>query len=330
MIGVQLLNTAIRRLRLERFFHGDGPHSEPLTLNRHRVFILPTRAGLMFGVVLVAMLIAATNYSNNMGFVFTFLLVGLGLMSMLHTYRTLLRLTFRAGHCAAVFVGESAQYTLYIDNPSPLPRFALTLSLDGGVPTHVDLPAQEVTRVVVSRPATQRGYVPMGRCTISSCFPVGLFCAWAYVDLAMQCLAYPAPARSQPLPPLYSSDHDCGQARGQGAEDFVGLRQYVPGDSPRHIAWKHAARDDTLLTKQFAGEGHVQRWLMWDDVASADVETRLSVLCRWVLISHADGVPYGLCLPGMELAPAWTPAHRQACLTALALYDGTRHSSGTS
>jgi uncharacterized protein (DUF58 family) len=322
MTGARRLNTLVQRLHLERFFYGDGPHTTPITLNRHRVFILPTRAGLIFGVALGAMLIAATNYNNSMGFLLTFLLAGVGLMSMLHTYRNLVQLTFRPGRCAPVFVGEQARYTLYIDNPSPVWRFALTLHLDAGTPTYADVPAQEATRVVVARPATQRGYVPMGRCTVSTCFPVGLFYAWASIDLAMQCLTYPAPARPQPLPPMHSSEHTRGQVRAQGAEDFIGLRQYVPGDSPRHIAWKHTAHGGELLTKQFAGAGHVQRWLTWDDVASGDVETRLSVLCRWVLSAHAEGVPYGLCLPDTELVPAWTPAHRHACLTALALYEG--------
>jgi uncharacterized protein (DUF58 family) len=322
MTGAQLLNTLSRRLHLERFFYGEGPQTTPITLNRHRIFILPTRAGLIFGVALGAMLIAATNYNNSMGFLLTFLLAGVGLMSMLHTYRNLVQLTFRPGHCAPVFVGEPAQYTLYIDNPSPVSRFALLLHLDTGTPTCTDVPAQHATQVVVARPATQRGYVPMGRCTISTCFPTGLFYAWAYIDLAMQCLAYPAPAPPQPLPPLHSSEHARGQGRAQGAEDFVGLRQYVLGDSPRHVAWKHAAHDGELLTKQFAGEGHRQRWLAWDDVAGGDVETRLSVLCRWVLSAHAEGVPYGLGLPDKELMPAWTLAHRHACLTALALYEG--------
>ena len=104
MIGQRLFTAVIRRLHLERFVHGEGPQTAPITLNRHRVFILPTQAGLMFGVVLVAMLIAATNYNNNMGFLFTFLLAALGLTSMLHTYRNLVQLTFRAGSCAPVFV----------------------------------------------------------------------------------------------------------------------------------------------------------------------------------------------------------------------------------
>jgi uncharacterized protein (DUF58 family) len=316
----RLLHTAMTRLRLERFFRGEGPQSTPITLNRHRIFILPTREGLLFAGAVGTVLIGAMNYTNSMGFLLAFLLAGLGLVSMLHTYRNMSQLTFRAGHCAPVFVGEQAHYTICIDNPATLQRFALSLVLDHGVPTTVDIPAQDVVRVVVCRPASKRGYLPMGRCTVSTRFPVGLFRAWAYIDLAMQCLVYPAPAQLQPLPPMHPSDQARGEARGQGAEDFIGLRQYVPGDSPRHIAWKHAAHGGELLTKQFAGEGHLQRWLTWKDVAHAEVETRLSVLCRWVISAHAEGSPYGLRIPGRELPPAWTPLHRDACLKALALY----------
>ena len=316
----RLLNTAITRLHLERFFYGDGPQPVPITLDRHRIFILPTREGLLCASTLAAMLIGAINYTNSMGFLLTFLLAGFSLVSMLHTYRNLSQLTFRAGPCFPVFAGEAAPYTLYIDNPSPVQRFALTLVLHDGVPTHVDVAAQDVTRVVVTRPTTQRGYVPMGRCTVSTRFPVGLFRAWAYIDLGLQCLVYPAPAPPQPLPPMHVSNQAHGETHGLGAEDFVGLRQYVPGDSPRHIAWKQAAHDGKYLTKQFAGEGTVQRWLVWDDVSRAGIEVRLSVLCRWVLGAHSEGLAYGLRLPGIELAPAHTLAHRDACIKALALF----------
>jgi uncharacterized protein (DUF58 family) len=316
----RLLHAVVTRLHLERFVLGEGPQTMPITLNRRRIFILPTREGVLFAGVLGTILVGATNYDNSMGFLLTFFLAGLGLVSMLHTYRNMSRLTFRAGHCVPVFAGEQTRYTMFIDNPSPLRRFALILSLDDGVPTRVDVPAQDVTRVVVTRPATVRGYVPMGRCTIATRFPVGLFRAWAYIDLAMQCLVYPAPARHQPLPPMYIIDQAHGEAHGQGAEDFVGFRQYVAGDSPRHIAWKHAAHGGELLTKQFAGEGYIERWLTWDDVIQGDVETRLSVLCRWVISAHAEGLPYGLRLPNQELTPAYTPVHRAACLRTLALY----------
>jgi uncharacterized protein (DUF58 family) len=320
MMQARLPHAVIVRLHLERFVYGEGPQTTPITLNRHRIFILPTREGVLFASVMVIMLLGATNYNNSMGFLLTFLLAGLGLMSMLHTFRNLAQLTCRAGFSTPVFAGEPAGYTLFIDNRSGTQRFALTLALDGGAPTRLDIPAQDVTRVLVTRPTTSRGYLPMGRCTVSTRFPVGLFRAWAYIDLGMQCLVYPTPASPRPLPPMHASEQSCGEVSGQGMEDFAGLRQYVLGDSPRHIAWKHAAHDRGLLTKQFTGEGAVQRWLTWDDAGPVDPETRLSLLCRWVLSAHAERTPYGLRLPAQEVPPAHTPAQRDACLKALALY----------
>src|SRR5882672_7762412 len=54
-----------------------------------------------------------------------------------------------------------------------------------------------------------------------------------------------------------------GSDHGRGQEDFSGLRQYHIGDSPRHIAWKAAARDQGLLTKQFSGRTDTELWLDW-------------------------------------------------------------------
>lgn len=254
MMISRLISTVLVRLRLERFVHGDGPHTTPITLDRHRIFILPTREDMLLACVIGLMLIGATNYNNSMGFLLTFLLSGLGLISILHTYRNMVQLTFRAGHCAPVFAGEPARYTVFIDNPSRVPRFAMTLELDDGIPIRVDISAQDVTRVLISRSTTVRGYLPMGRCTVSTRFPVGLFRAWAYIDVGLRCLVYPAPAPSCPPPPLHRNSQAGGETHGDGAEDFAGLRQYAPGDAPRHIAWKHAAHDGELFTKQFAGE----------------------------------------------------------------------------
>ena len=320
MRGSRCLEGIFTYLHLERFWRGEGPQDKPITLDRHRIFILPTREGLVFACILPAMLIGATNYNNSMGFLLTFLLAGVGLVSMLHTFRNMSQLTFRAGHCAPVFAGHDACYTLFIDNPATIQRCALSLKLDDGSPTHIDLPPQRATQVSVSRPATQRGALPMGRCTVSSRFPVGLFRAWSYIDLGMQCVVYPAPAPPQALPPLQIDDHTGSDTHGHGVEDFVGLRQYIAGDSPRHIAWKRVAHSGDLLTKQFAGEGTRQRWLRWEDVPPGEIEMRLAVLCRWVLNADAAGTPYGLRLPGYAVAPSTTPAHRHACLKALALY----------
>ena len=51
-----------------------------------------------------------------------------------------------------------------------------------------------------------------------------------------------------------------------------------------------------------------------------DAEARLSRLAGWVLAAHRAGLPYGLSLPGVEIAQGDGDAQRRACLEALALW----------
>ena len=77
-----------------------------------------------------------------------------------------------------------------------------------------------------------------------------------------------------------------------------------------------------MLTKQFSGEAAAELWLDWRLVpASLGVEARLSRLAGWVLAADRTGQPYGLRIPGTEIAPGRGDRHRAACLHALALYE---------
>jgi len=60
-----------------------------LTLDHRRIYIFPNRHGLLFLVVLGAMLLGAVNYNNNLAFLLVFLLGGITLVGLLHTYRNL-------------------------------------------------------------------------------------------------------------------------------------------------------------------------------------------------------------------------------------------------
>jgi hypothetical protein len=97
-----------RRLRPSRFLRGEGPEPGPITLDRSRVFIMPTRYGVGYAAVLLTLLLGSLNYGNNPGIALTFLLGSLALVSIFHTYRNLSRLTLRAGKPEPVFAGQEA------------------------------------------------------------------------------------------------------------------------------------------------------------------------------------------------------------------------------
>jgi uncharacterized protein (DUF58 family) len=109
----------------------------------------------------------------------------------------------------------------------------------------------------------------------------------------------------------------------------MGLQAYVPGDSPRRIAWKAAGRGHGLLVKRFSEHTRPQVWLDWQLLAPDSAETRLAQLCRWVLRAEAEGRQYGLRLPGLELPLGQGERQQRRCLEALALYqEGAATRSG--
>lgn len=315
---MRLLPRLVRALKLERFLVGEGPQPGPIELHRRRVYILPSKTGLGYALLLLLLLVGSTNYGNSLGFMLTFLLFGMAWAAMHHTYRNLVRLRVQAAPAPPVFAGAPARFMVEFEDPNSTPRRALQARLPDLAPVPFDVTGRG--RVVLERPTARRGWLDLGRFTVDTVYPLGLFRAWAHVDLGLRCLVFPRPAPpgGPPVPAAPASDRD--GARGLGGDDFSGLRSYQPGDAPRHVYWKGVARAFTVLTKQFGGDESEQLWLDWEHVPEADPEARLERLCRWALDAETAGQAYGLRLPGRTVEPGQGAEHLERCLTELALF----------
>ncbi len=301
-----------------------GPETAPILLVQRRVFVLPTRAGLIYAGVLGVMLVGAINYNLSLGYALVFLLGGLGVVTVLHTFRNLVHLQISPGRADPVFAGEPAQFGLLLLNPRAEGRYGLRLFLQPDNATETDVPAQTTTAIALPAASHQRGWLRPGRVTLETRYPLGLVRAWSYIEPDMRCLVYPAPeAAGPPLPFSGAGEYD-GLRSGRGSDDFFGLRGHQPADPPHHVAWKAVARQagsGPLLTKQFAGASAALRWLDWQDLPPAlAVEARLSRLARWAIEAASLGLTFGLRLPEREIAPASGARHLHSALEALALY----------
>lgn len=303
-----------------------APEPAPILLTQRRVYVLPTRAGIAFMVALGVILLGAMNYNLSLGYGLVFLLAGLGVVCILHTFRNLAQLSIRPGHAEPVFAGEPARFELLLENRRGDERVAVQLSpfmAEAGI--EIDVAAQGVTAALLPLPSQRRGPLALPRVTIATTWPLGLIRAWGYIAPDMQCLVYPAPAAS--APPLPSGGEGAhGTTRdGSGRDDFAGLRDHQAADPPRHVAWKAVARldDGPLLTKLFSGASAQRIWLDWDTLPPAmTLEERLSVLARWMLDAEAAGLSWGVRLPALRLSPGSGPTHLAEGLKGLALYPG--------
>lgn len=290
-----------------------------MLLNRRNLFMLPTPHGLVFSVALLAMLLIAVNYNNGLAYGFVFLVAAIAVISMLFTHRNLAGIEVSVSGAEPVFCGEDARFSVWVHNAEPFLRQSVWL-LCGDFRSRTDLQGKTTARLILPVRAANRGYLRPPRFRLSSAYPFGLLYTWSAAvqpDGAMA-LAYPTPRGDAPLPRAQSYRFETG-ARRQEGDDFVGLRDYHAGDSPRHVHWKAAAAKQTLVTKQFGGADSEKLWLDWDET-DGDTERRLSQLSQWVCRAEQEGLLYGLRLPGKRVALDSGPAHRHQCLKTLALW----------
>jgi uncharacterized protein (DUF58 family) len=290
-----------------------------------RVYILPTAVGLIFALMTFAMLLGSMNYNNNLSFVLTFILVGLGFVSMHQCQRNLVELELSFAGTEPVFAGQVAQFRIAVTNRSKSPRFGIRLYTEAGMSEIQDFGPGESKTLVLPVPTEQRGWIALNRFGIRTLFPFELFRSWAWLHMNLSGIVYPAPVEHAPQPPPTQAAQGHRQHDARGEEDFAGLRKFVVGDSPRHVAWKAYARSGQILSKQFAGADTSSQWFDFeqiplDPLRPDGIEQRLSILTRWIIEADRTQQDYGLRLPGRAYPPAHGQEHRRQCLKALALF----------
>lgn len=306
-----------------------GPVNGAVTFDRRHLYILPTRSGAGFAVLLMAMLMTSLNYNISLGFALTFLLAGIGMACMWMAYRNLLDLAVSAGTASPAFVGDAAVFALNVDNADTGARIgveARTPLSDVAAPATLTLDGESRGTLPLRVPAAARGRLALPRVTLSSGFPFGMFRVWSYADLPLSTFVYPAPEPNAPPLPLVARPDDAEDGTLAVASDdgIDQLRRYRTGDPLHRIAWKHSARTGHWLSRTGYSPRQPGCWLDWDALPPGmDTEARLSRLCAWVLAAGEE-IDIGLRLPGIELPPAQGAAHRRACLEALALWPARR------
>jgi uncharacterized protein (DUF58 family) len=312
-----MIGKAFDSLTWRRFLAGND-----IQLGNRQMFMMPTRMGYFFTLLLFTLLLAAINYENSLSYALTFILAALAQVSMLYTHRNLLGVRFLAGACEPVFAGQVARFRFSLRNDTAKPRYQIQLTRDNRAFDTIDLGAHAQQQVELECPAGTRGWLSIPDIKAQTSFPLGLLYTWTTrLCLDQKCLVYPHPAPPGSLPiPGAGSERDA-QGENDRGEDFAGLREYRKGDSLKQIHWKALARGQGMQTKQYGGGSGEDLWLEWETLDTLAPEKRLQQLCRWVLDAEELEISYGLRLPGLEIRPGNGPEHRHQCLKALALFE---------
>jgi len=158
-------------------------------------------------------------------------------------------------------VGRAAELRYRLENPASVPqRVALLAELppDLGGDLHVervDLNPGHAVELSRQRTPQRRGLRPLGPCLLLCRSGLGLFWRRLQIDEPRVFGVLPDPGipAAEALIGHRSLHSRPGirprRPRGEGLE-FESLREYVPGDDPRHLDWRASARARRLIVRQ--------------------------------------------------------------------------------
>ncbi|WP_407538625.1 DUF58 domain-containing protein [Deinococcus radiomollis] len=296
-----------------------------------RIYVLPTRFGGAFVLLSLLTLVGCINYLLSLGYALTFLLLSVWVVCAVHASRALVGAGVNVTLPDRAFAGVPLTLNATLTGPALATQL---LGLRVGTAL-VWLEGQDETggqadsaNGTLTLPAFERGPQRLPTLRLEGHDPLGLWRSSVYPQasdpgssLPPPFLVYPAPEEQAPPPPVAPYTGQAAETRrAAGDEEVHGLREYRPGDAPRRIAWKQAARTGTLLTRTYDAPQAAALALDYQDMAG-DPEARLSRLCAWVLEAERRGCEFSLDLPGTRLERAAGDAQVRRALELLARYQ---------
>lgn len=297
---------------------------QEFTIGRRELYILPTRIGWYYGLILIALFAVAVKFGNQPAFMMLFLLASIGMIAMLYTHNNVIGLALNSKPSVSVFVGQHAEFTIEVVNPSSTQRRSVWLVCDG-YHQLLNLAPEEHRDVTLRLPTTRRGYFNCSDVILTSAFPIGIFFCWTKkFQPEQRCLVYPQPLELYPFPEAGHSSvlRSARRTSLSNAEDYSGMKPYQPGDRLRDVHWPSLAKTQKLVTIEHQDQSGDSVFLSWFSLPkNMLLEDRLSQLCDWVIKAQDANLRYQLELPNHTEQYDTGDTHFHKCLMTLALWE---------
>lgn len=298
------------------------PQLPSVTLNQSRIFIVPTRQGLVLLIVALLVLLLAINFESALNYALAFWLIAMLWVAVHLTYRNLSGLTLSAQAGTLVQAGDKAEVTLQLQSVRATQRGVLEFIHEEWGSVHAEMSAKR-TEVVLPIEAVNRGPVVPPRFRIESRYPFGLIVAWSHVSIDARAWAYPAPIRQDRVSFAAEGDEDEQSLDDhfykEGSEDFHSLRAYQPGDPIKRLHWPGFSRDQ-LLVKSFSDYQSSDEFIDWEQFPGLSAESRLAAIAFFCQEFYDRGQPFGVSMPGTVIEPGKGVEHLTRVRRLLAEY----------
>jgi uncharacterized protein (DUF58 family) len=297
------------------------PTNEKIELSQRSIFILPSKVGYMFALLLILLMVTAINYQNSLIFALAFWLFSVALSAMIFSFRNLSGLVIKTSHPAFGFVGDHIEIPIRLKS-NKRQHQGLEIAWPKEDLHEIAIMANQEKEITIPFQLHKRGYLETPRLSLKSYYPFGLYKCWTWLSLKTPGIVFPKPI----FTPFIAGEGEGNDTQSDismsvGNDEFMGFRNYKVGDSLKHVAWKYLAKGKGLLSKEYDSQQLSMHWLDWYSLQNMSLENRLSHLCGWILQAEQEGRAYGLRLPTITIKPGQGDQHKTHCLTQLALYS---------
>lgn len=264
------------------------PSQEQHFLNRNKIYVLPTKFGGIFFLMIVSLFIGSVNYQLSSGFFLTFLLMSFAMISAWIGHQNLNKLHFKIQPIADTAVHQVCQIPLII-HFQKRHCFAIKFIIGKHQKQFNQLTSQQC--LLLPFQFRRRGHLAIPRIRLETRFPLGLFVVWSYLTFDSKVYVYPEPKSAGFWPDPDSQGNQL--TNEEGDEDFYTLKQTDnPWKQPSRISWRTVAKGLGWYEKQYNAPSKTLYLFSIDDIKTYPLEEGLKFISYWLIESEKRGYDY--------------------------------------
>ena len=318
--------------RVDRWLDKRIPSSHSYQMDVKNTFILPTRFGWAIVGLMTCLFILGTNYQNNVILMFCYFVFALLLLSMFHSYASFVQFHIRFRPIESCFTHQRVQLQVDLNHKETrstlhsLSNLAIFSKSDDVYEFLID------GQNTISFSKYPRGLHQLKRVSLESVFPFGLFKCWTHLSVPEQFFVFPQPIACSLKLRQQQSKGKSGSKSGINVttEDLQGIRDYRDSDPIHHVSWKHFAKGQGLLSKDFNERSAISGYLHFSDYFSGDLEQALSEVTYQIIELSKQDAQFGFSIGAQQIMPNTGIKHQQKCLEAVALYNHKHNNNAPS
>jgi uncharacterized protein (DUF58 family) len=306
---------------LMAFLLKDKHDGSELVLKHNTIYVLPSKMGCGFLIIAILNFILGINYQNNLILAMAYLMFVVLVLAILVGYSNMNGLTIQFKSAHSHYSPISPQLDFVINPKKDCQSLQFIYSQQTILTQEI---IKKRTCLTVSLPHAERGRYAIKKFKILSQYPFGLVSVWSYMNLKHTVFVYPEqlPPKANSMNAINSGSEKGNVKRRNGTDEFEFLAIHQQGMSLQRVSWKHYAKTQQLMIKEFEDLSAEQRTFDFANLMGT-TESRLSQLSYLVTQANVKGQAYSLKLDGKMFTYNKGTEHLTTCLEALSCYGDT-------